>query len=189
MAEVYWSTGYFSSPALLVRVAGSPESIVGAVREKLKRIEPEIRIGVVEPLNAAESERTALPRFTRSLLLIFAALAVVLASLGIYGVVSYTVAQRTREIGIRMALGATRANVARLVKGQNLGATVTGALAGAAGANRLAKFLATQLYGVTAHDPSIYAAVLVLISAVAVAACAIPVVRASHIDPAACLRE
>jgi putative ABC transport system permease protein len=189
LPEVYWSTEYFTSPALLVRVAGSPESIAGAVREKLKRIEPEIRIGAVQPLSAEESERTALQRFTRSLLLIFAVLAVVLASLGIYGVVSYTVAQRTREIGIRMALGATRANVARLMLEQALGATVIGALAGAAGASLLAKFLTTQLYGVTMHDPSIYAAVIALISAVALAASAIPVLRASHIDPAACLRE
>ncbi len=187
--EVYWSTGNFSSPALFVRVTGSPESVAAAVREKLKRIEPEIRIGAMRPLSAAESERTALQRFTRSLLLIFAALAIVLASLGIYGVVSYTVAQRTREIGIRMALGATRMNVARLVLGQTLGATAIGVLAGAGGANLLAKFLASQLYGVTAHDPSVYAGVIAVICAVSLAACAIPALRASRIDPAACLKE
>ena len=187
--EVYWSTEYFLSPALLVRVAGSPDSMVAAVRERLKRIEPEIRIGTMRPLATAESERTALQKFTRSLLLLFAALAVVLASLGIYGVVAYTVAQRTKEIGIRMALGATRVNVARIVLGQTFSATVIGVLAGAGGANLLARYLGTQLYGVTVHDPAIYAAVIGLISLVSLGASAVPVLRASHIDPAACLRD
>lgn len=189
LPEVYWSTDSFGAPTLLLRVASSPAGMVAALRDVVKRVEPEIRIGTICPLVETELERTMVQRFTRSLLLIFAALAVLLASLGVYGVVSYTVAQRTREIGIRMAIGATRANIARLVLQQTLSATVIGALAGAAGANLLAKFLATQLFGVTAHDPSVYAAVIALIAAVAVTASAIPLLRASRIDPAACLRE
>ncbi len=188
--EVYWSSdGQWGAPTLLVRVAGAPESVAGALRDKLKRVESEIRLGAPRTLLAEEADRTLVQRFTRSLLLIFAALAVLLASLGIYGVVSYTVAQRTREIGIRMALGASRRSVARLVLEQTLGATVIGVAAGAAGATALQKLLATQLYGVTAHDPTIYAAVMALIGGVALSASAVPVLRASRVDPAVCLRE
>jgi len=188
-AEVYWSSAFFLSPTLLVRVAGSPDRLIAGIREKVKSAEPETRIGTIRPLSAAEADRTALQRFTRSLLLLFAGLAVVLASLGIYGVVSYTVAQRTREIGIRMALGASRTNVAKIVLQQTLGATAIGVLAGAGGANLLARFLSTQLYGVTAHDPGIYAAVIGVISGVSLAAASIPMMRAAQIDPAICLRE
>jgi putative ABC transport system permease protein len=187
--EVYWSTEDFGDPTLLVRVAGPPESIASAIRDRLKRVDPEIRLGTVRPLIDMEADRTAVQRFTRSLLSIFAVLAVVLASLGIYGVVSYTVAQRTREIGIRMALGADRGSVARLVLGQTAGATVAGAAIGAVGADLLAKFLATQLYGIGAHDPFVLGGVVVLIASVAMGACAIPMQRASKIDPAACLRD
>jgi predicted permease len=188
--EVYWSSdGLWGSPTLLVRVAGRPESVAAAVRDRLKRTEPEIRLGVVRSIAEDEADRNSVQRFTRSLLLIFAVLAVVLASLGIYGVVSYSVAQRTREIGIRVALGATRATVARLVLERTLGATVVGMAAGVAGASLLEKLLATQLFGVNSHDPWIYAAVMILIGTVALVASAVPVLRASRVDPAMSLRE
>ena len=189
LAEVYWSTAFWSTPTLLVRLAGAPESVANALRQRLKRAEPEIRIGAVGALADQEMARNALPRFMRSLLLVFAVLAVVLASLGIYGVVSYSVAQRTREIGIRMALGAPRGRVARMILEHTLGATLAGAAAGIAGAGGLAKLLGSQLYGVTARDPAIGLGVLGLIGAVALTASAAPVLRASRIDPAACLRE
>jgi len=169
--------------------AARAESMAGAFRDRLKRVEPEIRLGTPRTLVAEEADRTLVQRFTRSLLLIFAALAVLLASLGIYGVVSYTVAQRTREIGIRMALGASRRSVARMVLEQTLGATLLGIAMGAAGASLLQKLLATQLYGITAHDPRIHAAVTGLIAAVSLAASAVPMLRASRVDPASCLRE
>jgi hypothetical protein len=186
--EVYWSSNTWGSPTLLLRFAGTPETAT-AFRERLKRIDSQIRMGAVTPLVAAEEGRTAVPRFTRSLLLVFAALAVLLASLGIYGVVSYTVAQRTREIGIRMAVGATRQSVARLVLQQTLIAAAAGSIIGAAGSILLSRFLTTQLYGVTPRDPGIYSAVMALIAAVAVAASAVPMLRASRIDPAVCLRQ
>jgi putative ABC transport system permease protein len=187
--EVYWSQSYFGAPTLLLRVAGSPASAAGALREAVRRVEPEIRIGAVRPLSETEGERTAVQRFTRTLLLIFAGLAAMLAGLGIYGVVSYTAAQRTREIGIRLALGARRGNVARMVLRQTLVASAVGAVAGGTGALWLAKLLESQLYGVTSHEPSVYLAAAVLVAAVAVASAAMPVLRASRTDPAVCLRE
>lgn len=188
--EIYWrGDGAWDGPTLLVRVTGRPESVAAGLRDRLKKIEPEMRVGSPEILSETESARTAVQRFTRGLLLIFSALAVLLASLGIYGVASYGVAQRTHEIGVRMALGASRSNVARLILGQTLAATIAGAIIGAGGGFALARFLQSQLYNVSAGEPWIYASVLALITVVALLASAIPVLRASHIDPAACLRQ
>lgn len=189
MPEVYWSQNAFGAPALLLRTTGPPAGVVAALREAVKRAEPEIRSGTVRPLAEIEFERTAVQRFTRSLLMIFAGLAVLLASLGIYGVVSYTVEQRTREIGIRMALGATRKNVGFQFMKQTLSAAAVGAIVGAAGTIALAKFLSAQLYGVTAHEPAVYVAATGLLVVVAVAASGMPVLRASRIDPVVCLRQ
>jgi putative ABC transport system permease protein len=187
--EVYWAgDGEWDGPTLLVRVAGHPESVAAGLRDRLRQMEPDMRVGVVEFLLATESARTAVQRFTRGLLLVFAALAVVLAALGVYGVASYGVAQRTHEIGVRMALGASRGHVARLILGQTLAASIAGALAGAAGGVALARFLGSQLYEVRAHEPWIYGAVMALMAAVTLIAAALPVVRASRIDPAICLR-
>jgi ABC-type antimicrobial peptide transport system permease subunit len=188
--EIYWAgDGAWDGPTLLVRVAGRTESVAAGLRDKLKQMDPDLRIGPVELLSVTEAARTSVQRFTRGLMLAFAALAVVLASLGLYGVASYGVAQRTREIGIRMALGASRSTVAGLILGQTLAATIVGALAGAAGGMVLARYLGSQLYNVRAGEPWIYAAVLALIIIVAMTASAFPVLRASRIDPAVCLRE
>ncbi len=190
LPETYWlDPGGWANGTLLVRTATSPGSAIEAVRATLKRVEPEIRLASVEPLHTAEEARTTLQRFTRGLLLIFAALAVVLATLGIYGVASYGVAQRKREMGVRMALGATQGNVAWMVLRQTLGATLAGAAAGAAGGGVMARFLASQFYGVTPRDPEIYASVLLLILLVAIVASLAPVLSATCIDPAVALRE
>jgi hypothetical protein len=186
--EVYWSSNTWGSPTLLLRFDGTPESAAG-LRARLRQISPDIRLEAVTPLSSMEEGRTAVPRFTRSLLGVFAGLAVLLAALGIYGVVSYAVAQRTREIGIRMALGASRSGVARLVLQQTLVAAAAGTAVGVAGAVGLSQFIATQLYGVTAREPSVYAATAAMIAAVAVAAASVPMLRAARIDPAVCLRE
>ncbi len=190
MPEVYWlQTDGWPNATLLVRVRGAAESAVSAVRSALQLAEPEIRLESVEPLSHAEEARTALQRFTRGLLLVFAALAVVLATLGIYGVASYGVAQRTREIGVRMALGASGSNVAWLVFRQTFAATLAGAVAGVTGGALLARLLASQFYGVTFHDPVIYAGVLALILLIALVASVAPVLTAARIDPAVSLRS
>jgi ABC-type antimicrobial peptide transport system permease subunit len=190
MPEVYWlGTGGWANGTMLIRVAGSPESAIAPVRDLLKRAESEIHLGAVAPLRVEEAGRTALPRFTRSLLLIFAVLAVVLAAMGMYGVASYGVAQRKREIGVRIALGASSGNVAWLVTRQTFTATLAGAAAGAIGGGFLARLLASQFYGVTPRDPGVYMAVLMLIVLVAAAAVLAPVFTASRIDPAVSLRD
>ena len=190
LPEVYWlRTGGWGNGTMLIRVAGSPESMIAAVRDRLKRAESEITLASVAPLQLAEEARTALPRFTRSLLLIFAVLAVLLAAMGMYGVAAYGVAQRRREIGVRMALGASGGNVAWLVVRQTFSATVAGVAAGAIGGTLLARLLASQFYGVTKRNPWIYLAVLVLITLAASFASLAPVFSAAHIDPAESLRQ
>ena len=176
-------------PTLLVRLHDRPEDAAAVLRERLKGVEPGLRVSAVRTLASREAARTVVERFTRGLLLGFALLAAVLACLGIYGVASYSVTQRTREIGIRVALGATRANVARLVFGHTVAATLIGAVAGVAGAAVLSRMIRSQLYGVSAWDPAILAGVLLTLILVALAASAAPVLRAAKIDPAISLRQ
>ncbi|HEY3738631.1 MAG TPA: FtsX-like permease family protein, partial [Bryobacteraceae bacterium] len=189
--EVYWlgGEGGWAYGTMLIRVAGSPDSVATQVRDRLKHAESEIRLTSVAPLELQEEGRTALPRFTRSLLLIFAALAVILAAMGMYGVASYGVAQRRREIGVRVALGASFRDVAWLVTRQTFSATLAGTAVGAAGGALLARVLASQFYGVGARDPGIYLTVLILIIVVAAAAAIAPVMTAARIDPAISLRQ
>ena len=122
------------------------------------------------------------------LLGIFAAVALLLASVGIYGVMSYSVEQRTREIGIRMALGAERSSVLRLIVGQGARLAAGGIVVGIAGAFALSRVMAGLLYGVSATDPLTYLALAAILAAVAVAACAVPARRAVLVDPAVALR-
>jgi ABC-type antimicrobial peptide transport system permease subunit len=128
-------------------------------------------------------------RLSMILLSGFAALALVLASVGIYGVISYLVAQRTREIGVRIALGAQRSEVMRSVLGQGAGMALIGAAIGAVAALGLTRLMANQLFGVTPHDPLTFAGVAGLIMLVAVAACYVPARRATRVDPMVALRS
>ena len=188
--EVYWlDEGVWPHGTLLIRFAGDPASAITGLRRRIKAVEPGVRLESFQPLRVAEDLRTALQRFTRGLLLAFAGLAVLLATLGIYGVASYGVAQRRREIGVRIALGASAGDVTWLVLRQTCGATLAGGVAGAIGGGLLAKLLASQFYGVTPREPSIYAAVLGLVALVALIASVAPVFTASRIDPAVSLRQ
>jgi predicted permease len=190
LPEVYWlGDGAWGNGTLLIRTAGSPEPAIASIRDRLKHFESEIRLESIATLPSMEQNRTALPRFTRTLLLIFAALAIVMAAMGIYGVASYGVAQRRHEIGVRLALGASSANVAWLVLRQTFGATAAGGVAGVIGGSILAKLLTFQFYGVTPRDPWIYAVVLTLILVASLAASLMPVLSASNIDPAVSLRQ
>jgi putative ABC transport system permease protein len=122
------------------------------------------------------------------LLAVFAGLALLLASIGIYGVISYSTSRRTREIGIRMALGAARQDVLRLVIAEGLVLTLVGLGIGLAGALALTRFLKSLLFGVPANDPATFAAVSVVLLCVGIAACLIPAMRAMRVDPMVALR-
>jgi putative ABC transport system permease protein len=135
------------------------------------------------------SRSLALRNFMRVLLSSFATLALLLASVGIYGVISYAVSQRTREIGMRIALGAQRADVLRIVLGEALKLVLAGAALGLAAAFALTKLLATLLYNISATDPAIFALGTFQLIVVALAACYIPARRAIRVDPIVALRH
>ena len=127
-------------------------------------------------------------RLSMILLTVFAGLALVLACVGIYGVIAYLVGQRTREIGVRIALGAQRADVMRLVLTEGVRMALVGAAVGTVAALALMRLMAAQLFGVSAHDPLTFAGVAVLLVLVATAACYIPALRATRVDPMAAMR-
>jgi len=174
----------------MIRAALSdPMSLAPAVRRELHAIDataPEFRI--VAALDTAVKDYISPERFTTRLLAIFGTIGLTLAAAGVYGVMRYWVASRTGEIGIRMALGAQRANVLKIVLGRALTAACAGVAGGLAGAFALRKAIATQLVGVSAADPVVLSAAAAVLFAVAVIAAWAPARRASCIDPAEALR-
>jgi putative ABC transport system permease protein len=173
---------------LVVRTPGSPEPLVPAVRRLVQQLDPTQAITAAKTMEDYLSEEMARPRLYASLVGAFAALALLLAAVGLYGLVAYVVGQRTHEIGIRIALGATRASVLRMVLRQGMRLAVIGLILGVAGALAMGRVLSTLLFGVTATDPLTYAAVSLFLLIVAVAAALIPARRAALIDPTVALR-
>ena len=171
--------------ALLVRTAGDPIASAAAVRDIIRERDPALAVFALEPLDRTVSRSVAERRFAMLLVGLFAALALALGAIGVYGVLSYDVARRVREIGIRMALGAERGSVLRMIVGRAVVLTAIGVLAGGAGAFALTRTLSTLLFGVTPHDPSTFAAAAGVLTLVALAAAAIPAWRAARVDPAA----
>jgi putative ABC transport system permease protein len=173
---------------LVVRTAGDPAAIASAMKEAAWSFDRNLAISQVVTMDAVVSEANAQPRFEMMLLSIFAAVALVLAAVGIYGVISYSAARRTHEIGVRMSLGATRQDVLLLVIRQGVCLAVVGSIAGLAGALLLSRLMAGLLYGVQPTDPVTFAGVAVGLGVVAMLACYVPARRAMHIDPLAALR-
>ena len=159
-----------------------------ALREALSRIDPEQPVDRVSTVPEMLSSSLAARRFPLQLLAVFAALGLLLSATGIYGVTSYAVAQRTREIGVRMAVGASSGDVLGMVIGGALRTVALGLCVGTAGALAGGRLIASQLYAVSSHDPATYAGIAALLASVAVAASAIPALRATRIDPMAALR-
>ncbi len=173
---------------LVVHVAGDPAGTVTAIRHTVAQVDSTLPLSTFVSMSDRISESVAEPRFRTLLLGIFAGLALILAAAGIYGVMSYSVAQRTREIGIRIAMGAGRRDVLSLVLGHSLKLTLIGIAIGLAASWGLTKLLASALYNVTPHDFITLASVSILLSAVALLASYIPARRAMRVDPLVALR-
>ena len=173
---------------LVIRTQVDPLSIVGGVRKEVHALDPDQPIAFVRPMNDWVATSVAAPRYRTTLLGLFAALAMILAATGIYGVMSYSVAQRTHEIGVRMALGARRFDVLKLVVQQGMLLTLIGVVLGLGGAYALTRVMSTLLFGITPKDPLTFGVVAALLIAVAFIACFVPALRATKVDPLVALR-
>ena len=178
-----------SSMQVAVRTSGDPRTYVSAIRTAIHEIDRDMPMSKVNTLDVLVDNSMGQRRLSTVLLGVFAGLALLLASIGIYGVMSYTVAQRTRELGVRVALGASRQSVLGLVMRQGVTITLIGVAIGLGGAFGLTRLIATQLYSVSATDPSTFAMVTAALLIVAVAASLVPALRATRIDPLTALRE
>jgi putative ABC transport system permease protein len=175
--------------AMLVRSDGEPTALVGASRAALAELDASQPIFDVQPMSALVAMSMAQRRFSLVLMLVFAAVALLLAAVGIYGVMSYSVAQRTQEIGIRVALGATAGNVLRLVVKDGMRLVVAGLVLGLGGALAVTHLITSLLYDVSATDALTYAVIALLLAAVAFVAIVIPARRAMRVDPIQSLRS
>jgi len=173
---------------LVVRAAGDPSALVSPIQTIIRDLEPDQPIDDIAAMSDVVDRSIARPRFSMTLLSVFAGLALVLAAVGIYGVIAYTVAQRTRELGIRKALGAQRGDVVDLVVRETLRLAVAGLALGLVVAWAAAGWMESMLVGVGARDPWTFAASGVLLAAVALLAAAAPALRAAHTDPMIALR-
>jgi putative ABC transport system permease protein len=178
----------FSQVAMVVKTAGEPHSLVSAVTKQVAAMDQDIPLFSVKSMPEYLSSSVAAPRFSTTVLSIFAAVALVLTLVGLYGVMSYSVAQRTNEIGIRLALGAQTRDVLLMIVKQASTLILIGLVIGLAGAYALTRVIASMLYGVTAKDPVTFAAVAALLAIVALLACYIPALRATKVDPMEALR-
>ncbi|MBP7571264.1 MAG: FtsX-like permease family protein, partial [Acidobacteria bacterium] len=166
-----------------------PLALAPSVRAMVRKVDPELAVFGIEPLSETLSRSVSTRRYTMLVVGLFAFLALALAAIGIHGALSYGVALRTREIGLRMALGADAAGVVRLVIGEGLVLALAGLALGLAGALALTRVLATLLFGVSPTDPATFAAIALFLLLVAAAASGIPAWRAAHIDPVVALRS
>ena len=173
---------------VVLRTSVPPASLAGAARSTVWSLDPSLPIADLQTLDTAVLRSVAQPRFLAVLLGSFGLIALVLAAVGTYGVMSMFVAERTREMGIRMALGAESGRVVRLVLRHGLRIAGTGLLLGVAGALTLNRFLSSMLFGVSGTDPLTYAGVVTLLGAIAVLACVVPARRATRVDPLVALR-
>jgi predicted permease len=178
----------YGSLTLVVRAAGDPLALAAAVKSQLYAIDPGQPVTALATMKDLLSDSVAGPRFQVTLLGSFAAVALALACVGIYGVISELVAQRTREIGIRLALGGRGADVLGLLLRQGLRLTSLGIALGLAGAFAVTRLLGTLLFEVSPHDPVTYGAVSSLLFAAALLACGVPAWRATRVDPMRALR-
>ena len=184
--DVYFAGGW--TPHVVVRTATDPVALATAVTGVIHKVNPNLPVTHVTTMDELLTDSISPRRFSAMLVGIFAMLAVVLAAVGIYGVMSYTVSQRTQEIGVRLALGAQTADVRGMILAQTIKLTVLGVAIGLAGAFAVARFLTSLLFGVGTHDPVTFFGVALLLILVAVVAAYVPARRAMRVDPIVALR-
>ncbi|MGH9731571.1 MAG: FtsX-like permease family protein, partial [Candidatus Acidiferrales bacterium] len=184
----YQQWDYFAPGYIAVRTAGDPMSVANAVREQVWAVDKDQPVTGVMPLETMLADYLAPRELQSSLLGAFAGFALLLAALGIYAVLAFSVTQRTQEIGVRVALGAQQSDILRGILAQGLKLAGLGVLIGVAGALALSQLLASLLFGVSAADPLTFAAVAAVLITVALLACYIPARRAMRVDPMVALR-
>jgi predicted permease len=178
----------YQTMMLVVRAEGDPMQLASALRARVQTLEKDEVINKIEPLETTLSGMLAPRRFSMVLLSLFAGIALVVAMVGVYGLLQYATTQQTHDIGVRMALGARRADVLRTVLGQGLRLALAGVVLGLAGALALTRVLSSLLYEVTCTDPMTFAGTAILFAAVALLASYLPARRAARIDPMVALR-
>jgi putative ABC transport system permease protein len=173
---------------VVVRTDGSPDALVPMLRQKVRELDPQLPLANIRTMQEWVSNSAAQPRLNARLLTLFAAMALLIATIGIYAVLAYSVTQRTREIGLRIALGAQPRRVLRLVVSEGMKVALVGIGSGLLGALAVGKAISSLVYGVAVRDPSIFTGVAVVLTIVALAACFIPARRAARVDPMVALR-
>jgi putative ABC transport system permease protein len=190
MPTVYWPQPEltYSFMTLVVRTQGDPASVAAAAGREIQSIDPDQPLSDVRTMNQLLAESVGRARFSATLLAVFACVALIIATVGVYGVMSYAVTQRTHEIGVRVALGAQMRDVLRLVVVQGMAQVLVGVGVGLAGAFALTRLLRGLLFGVSTTDPLIFVGVAAVLSLVALVACYVPARRATNVDPMVALR-
>jgi putative ABC transport system permease protein len=173
---------------LAVRSSVNPETLIGSVREAVRSVDPEETGSGYESMQQLLSTSVNEPRFYTALLAVFGLVALALAAIGIFGVISYSVSRRTREIGVRVALGASRGSVVRMVLKESMTVIVAGLALGVGAAIGLTRILTGLLFEVTPNDPTTIGAVVLILLGVGVAAAFLPARRAAKVDPMVALR-
>jgi putative ABC transport system permease protein len=172
----------------MVRVPGNPNDIAASARAAVESIDAGLPLANIRPMSEVVSAASVQPRFTMLVMSFFAAVAFFLAALGLYGILAYGVEQRTREIGVRVALGAGNREIFRLIVGQGMGLAAVGLLLGVPAALALTRLMRGVLTGVTSTDPLTYVAVVVVLGSSALLASYLPARRATRVDPLDALR-
>ena len=185
LPEAQFPTSFMT---LVVRTAADPVGTIAAIRDEIRAMDPDQAVYNIATMENLLSDSISLRRFSMLLLIIFAAVALTLAAVGIYGVISFAVTQRTHEIGIRVALGARGTDILKLVVTRGMMLTLSGVAIGLVAAAGLTRFLRTLLYGVSATDPVTFIAISLLLTGVALGACFVPARRATKVDPMIALR-
>jgi len=191
--EVYFARGqaYAKSERnffVAVRSQINPSTVIDALRAELRALDPGLPVARIRTMEQVMTATQARPRFLTLLLTLFSMVALLLATVGIYGVISYSVGRRTKEFGVRMALGAQPSDVLSIVLGRGMLLALAGIIIGLAGAFALTRFLSTLLFGIGPTDPITFGAVSLLLGAIAFLACLIPARRAAKVHPMVALR-